>query len=138
MSGAAPYERRLLLRDRGGLLRKLWRIPWAFVLLLAALAAIGYVALYSAGGGPEPYATKHALRFGFGLVLMLSLALVDIRLIARLAWAGYALGLGLLVLVLLHGNVGKGAQRWIDIGPLQLQPSELMKIALALALAAWF
>ncbi|NOG72397.1 rod shape-determining protein RodA [Roseicella sp. DB1501] len=138
MSGAAPYERRLLLRDRGGLLRKLWRIPWSFVLLLAALASIGYVALYSAGGGPEPYATKHALRFGFGLVLMLSLALVDIRLIARLAWAGYALGLGLLVLVLLHGNVGKGAQRWIDIGPLQLQPSELMKIMLALALAAWF
>jgi rod shape determining protein RodA len=42
------------------------------------------------------------------------------------------------VLVLLHGNVGKGAQRWIDIGPLQLQPSELMKIMLVLALAAWF
>ena len=139
MSGAAPYERRLLLRDRGGgVLRKLWRIPWAFVLLLGGIAAIGYVALYSAGGGPEPYAAKHALRFGFGLVLMLCLALVDIRTIARIAWAGYALGLGLLVLVLLHGNVGKGAQRWIEIGPLQLQPSELMKIMLALALAAWF
>lgn len=133
------FERRLLTRDRGGrLLRKLWRIPWSFVLLLCALAAVGYVALYSAGGGPEPYAAKHALRFAFGLVLMLSIALVDIRLIARFAWAAYAGGLVLLVLVLLHGNVGKGAQRWIDIGPLQLQPSELMKIALVLALAAWF
>jgi rod shape determining protein RodA len=139
MSATAPFERRLLTRDRGdGLLQKFWRIPWLFVLLLSAVAAVGYVALYSAGNGPEAYAAKHALRFGFGLVLMLSIAVVDIRLIARLAWVGYALGVVLLVLVLLHGNVGKGAQRWIDIGPLQLQPSELMKIMLALGLAAWF
>ncbi len=139
MSGTAPFERRLLTRDRGdGLLQKFWRIPWLFVLLLSAVAAVGYVALYSAGNGPEAYADKHALRFGFGLVLMLSIAVVDIRLIARFAWVGYALGVLLLVLVLLHGNVGKGAQRWIDIGPLQLQPSELMKIMLALGLAAWF
>jgi len=139
MSATAPFERRLLTRDRGdGLLQKFWRIPWLFVLLLSAVAAIGYVALYSAGGGPEAYAAKHALRFGFGLVLMLSIAVVDIRLIARLAGLGYVVGVGLLVLVLLHGNVGKGAQRWIDVGPLQLQPSELMKIMLALALAAWF
>ncbi|MFC7475972.1 rod shape-determining protein RodA [Dankookia sp. GCM10030260] len=139
MSGTAPFERRLLTRDRGdGLLQKFWRIPWLFVLLLSAVAAVGYVALYSAGNGPDAYAAKHALRFGFGLVLMLSIAVVDIRLIARFAWVGYALGVLLLVLVLLHGNVGKGAQRWIDIGPLQLQPSELMKIMLALGLAAWF
>ncbi|MDB5375005.1 MAG: rod shape-determining protein RodA [Belnapia sp.] len=137
MSGA--YERRLLTRDRGtGVLQKLWQIPWSFVLLLCAVAAVGYVALYSAGGGAEPYATKHALRFGFGLVLMVSIGLVDIRVIARFAWVGYAGGIALLVLVLLHGNVGKGAQRWIDIGPLQLQPSELMKIMLVLGLAAWF
>lgn len=139
MSGTARFERRLLTRDRGdGLLQKFWRIPWLFVLLLTAVAAVGYVALYSAGNGPEAYAAKHALRFGFGLVMMLSIAMVDIRIIARFAWAGYALGVGLLVLVLLHGNIGKGAQRWIDIGPLQLQPSELMKIMLALGLAAWF
>jgi rod shape determining protein RodA len=139
MSATAPFERRLLTRDRGdGLLQKFWRIPWLFVLLLSAVAAVGYVALYSAGNGPEAYADKHALRFGFGLVLMLSVAVIDIRLIARFAWVGYAIGVGLLVLVLLHGNVGKGAQRWIDIGPLQLQPSELMKIMLALGLAAWF
>ncbi|WP_149538528.1 rod shape-determining protein RodA [Siccirubricoccus phaeus] len=137
MSGT--FERRLLTRDRGnGWLQKLWLIPWSFVLLLCAVAAVGYVALYSAGGGPEAYAAKHAIRFGFGLVLMLGIALVDIRFIARFAWLGYLGGLALLVLVLLHGNVGKGAQRWIDIGPLQLQPSELMKIMLVLALAAWF
>ena len=104
------------------------------------MAAVGYVALYSAGGGaPEPYAAKHAIRFGFGLVLMLCIALVDIRLIAKLGLARLCRrASALLVLVLLHGKVGKGAQRWIDLGPLQLQPSELMKIMLVLALAAWF
>lgn len=135
------FERRLLTRDRGEglLLERFWRIPWSFVLLLCAIAGVGYVALYSAGGGaPEPYASRHALRFAFGLVLMLSIAVVDIRLIARLAWPAYAVGVGLLVLVALHGQVGKGAQRWIDLGPLQLQPSELMKILLVLALASWF
>jgi len=134
------FERRLLTRDRGaGFLAKLWLVPWSFVLLLCAVAAVGYVALYSAGGGaPEPYASRHALRFGFGLVMMLGIALVDIRLIARLSWLGYAVGVGLLVLVALHGQVGKGAQRWIELGPIQLQPSELMKIMLVLALAHWF
>ena len=133
-------ERRLLTQDRGALvLRKLWQIPWSFVLLLCAIAAVGYVALYSAGGGaPEPYAARHAIRFGFGLVLMLCVALVDIRLIARLSWLSWLGGVALLVLVLVHGSVGKGAQRWIEIGPLQLQPSELMKIVLVMALAAWF
>lgn len=140
MMTPAIFERRLLTRDRGaGILEKLWLIPWSFVLLLCAIAAVGYVALYSAGGGsPEPYASKHALRFAFGLVMMLSIAMIDIRLIAKLSWVGYAVGVGLLVLVALHGQVGKGAQRWIEIGPIQLQPSELMKIMLVLALASWF
>ncbi|MGX9963127.1 rod shape-determining protein RodA [Roseomonas sp. F4] len=134
------FERRLLLRERGtGVLEKLWQIPWIFVLMLCAVGGVGYVALYSAGGGaPDPYAQRHAIRFGFGLVLMLSIALVDIRLIARFAWVGYAAGIGLLVMVALHGQVGGGAQRWLDLGGFQLQPSELMKILLVVALAAWF
>ncbi len=108
-------------------------------LLLCALAGVGYVALYSAAGGSaEPFAGRHVLRFGFGLVLMLGIALVDIRFIARLSWPLYGVCLGLLVLVLRIGHVGKGAQRWLELGGLQLQPSELMKIALVLALAAWF
>jgi rod shape determining protein RodA len=134
------FERRLLTESRGaGLVSKLWRVPWLFVLLLGGIAAIGYVALWIAGSGnPDAYAQKHALRFGFCLVIMLSIAFIDIRIILRFAWAGYALAFALLVLVLFHGNVGKGAQRWLDIGPVQLQPSELMKIMLALGLAAWF
>jgi rod shape determining protein RodA len=118
---------------------RILRINWLFVLLLCALAAVGYTALYSAAGGaPEPFATKHALRFGFGLVMMLGIALIDIRFIAKLSWLAYGAGVALLVLVLRMGHVGKGAQRWIELGGLQLQPSELMKLALILALAHWF
>lgn len=132
-------ERRLIRETSFGLTAKLWQISWLYVLLLCALATVGYVALYSAAGGaPEPYASRHLLRFIFGLVLMLSVALVDIRFLSRLAWPLYCVGLALLVLVARIGHVGKGAQRWIELGGLQLQPSELMKIFLVLALAAWF
>lgn len=121
-----------------GLMTKVWQISWLYVLLLCALAGVGYVALYSAGSGPEAYASKHILRFAFGLVMMLSIAMVDIRFIARFSYPIYAVSVGLLVLVLRMGHVGKGAQRWIDLGGLQLQPSELAKIGLVMALAAWF
>jgi rod shape determining protein RodA len=132
-------ERRLIRETSFGLTSKLWQISWSYVILLCVLAGVGYAALYSAGGGsPEPYASKHILRFAFGLTLMLSIALVDIRFIARFAWPAYAMGIALLLLVMRMGHVGKGAQRWIELGGTQWQPSEFMKIALVLALAAWF
>ncbi len=133
-------ERRLIRAEPSfGLTTKLFQVPWTYVLLICALAAVGYAALYSAAGGsPEPYASKQATRFAFGLVMMLGVALVDIRFIARLAWPFYAVSLGVLALVLRVGHVGKGAQRWIELGGIQLQPSELMKVALVVALASWF
>jgi rod shape determining protein RodA len=131
-------ERRLIRETSFGLTSKLWQISWIYVVLLCGLASVGYVALYSAGGGAEPYASRHIWRFAFGLTLMLGIALVDIRFIARCSWAAYALGVGLLVLVMLMGHTGKGAQRWIEFGGMQWQPSEFMKLALVLALAAWF
>jgi len=132
-------ERRLLRAEPNfGLLTKLFQINWAYVLLLCALAGAGYVALYSAGGGPEPYATRHFMRFAFGLVMALSLAMVDIRFLARFSWPFYFVALALLILTLRMGHVGKGAERWLELGPVQLQPSELMKVALCMALAAWF
>jgi rod shape determining protein RodA len=118
---------------------KIWQVNWLYVLLLCSLAGVGYAALYSAAAGAaEPYASRHVLRFATGLVLMVGIAMVDIRFIARLAWPSYFVALGLLVLVARYGHIGKGAQRWIEVGGLQLQPSELMKIALVLALASWF
>jgi rod shape determining protein RodA len=132
-------DRRLLRQTSFDLTTKVLRISWLYVLLLCALAAVGYTALYSAAGGsPEPFAARHVIRFATGLVIMVGVALVDIRFIARLAWPAYVVALGLLAAVLEIGHVGKGAQRWLDLGGLQLQPSELMKIALVLALAAWF
>ncbi len=136
MSGT---ERRLTREASFGLTAKLWQVSWLFVLMLCALAGIGYAALYSAAGGSaQPWASAHIMRFALGLLLMLGISLVDIRFILRLAWPAYAAALGLLVLVARIGHVGKGAQRWIDIGGMQWQPSELMKIALVMALAAWF
>jgi rod shape determining protein RodA len=78
------------------------------------------------------------MRFAFGLVIALAIGLVDIRIIQKLAWPAWIGCVGLLVMVLRVGHVGKGAQRWLDLGGLQIQPSELMKLALVLALASWF
>jgi len=132
-------QRRLWRQPSFDLAVKLRRMNVVLLLLICALAGVGYVALYSAAGGAqEPYASRHALRVAFGTVLMLVIASLDIRLIARAAWIAYLAGVALLVLVMHSGHTGKGAQRWIDLGGLQLQPSELMKIALVLALASWF
>ncbi|MCA7119880.1 MAG: rod shape-determining protein RodA [Acidibrevibacterium sp.] len=131
-------ERRLYRAEGFGLAAKLRAVSWLYVGLLAALAGVGYVALYSAGGGPLPFANRHALRFALGLAILIATALTDLRLIRRLAWPLYGLGIALLLAVARFGHVGKGAQRWIEIGAFQLQPSELMKIFLVLALASWF
>ena len=120
-------QRRLWREASFDLTGKILQINWLYVLLLCALAGVGYTALYSAAGGhQEPYAARHAIRYGFGLVLMLGIALIDIRFIAKMAWAAWLGCVGLLVMVTQVGHVGKGAQRWIDLGGFQLQPSELM------------
>ena len=131
-------QRRLWREASFDLTGKILQINWLYVLLLCGLAGVGYTALYSAAGGPEPYATRHILRFAAAVVMMAGIALVDIRIIARLAWPLYGVGVALLTLVLKMGHVGKGAQRWIELGGLQVQPSEFMKVALVLALASWF
>ena len=134
------HERRLIRAEPSfGLATKLWQVSWTYVALLCALACVGYVALYSAAGGAaEPYAYRHITRFGFGLAMMLCIAMVDIRFLARLSWLVYGVSVVLLVLVLRMGHVGKGAQRWLELGGLQIQPSELAKIGIVMALAAWF
>ncbi|MEK9752305.1 MAG: rod shape-determining protein RodA [Rhodospirillaceae bacterium] len=119
--------------------QKLLNIHWFFVLLVGMVACVGIAMLYSAANGNfQPWASRHAVRFGFGLAVMLTVALIDIRIWLRFAYAFYALSLLLLVLVEAMGFIGMGAQRWIDLGYFNLQPSELMKIALVLALARYF
>jgi rod shape determining protein RodA len=127
-------------RDRSfGLVRKFLRINWLFVLCVCALAGVGYAALYSAAGGaPEPYATSQLYRFLTALLLMLAIAMVDIRIIAKTSWLAYAIGILLLILVMKFGHTGLGAKRWMTIAGVQIQPSELMKLFLVLALASYF
>jgi rod shape determining protein RodA len=103
------------------------------------VASIGYAILYSAGGGSHgPWAWRHGVRFGIGLSAMLVVALIDIRFWFRWAYAIYGAALLGLIAVDLMGIVSMGAQRWIHLGLFQLQPSEVMKIGLVLALARYF
>ncbi len=118
---------------------KLFEINWGLILLVAIIACIGFAMLYSAAGGHfEPWADKQIIRFMFGLALLVAVACVDIRVWMDLAYPAYGVALLLLVATTVAGHVGGlGAQRWIELGPLQLQPSELMKISLVLALSRY-
>jgi len=121
------------------LAQKLGHVPWGLVLVLCTLAGIGCTMLYSAASGSwEPWAQDQAVRFGAGFFGMLAVALIDVRVWFRWAWAIYALAVGMLVATEVVGVVGQGAQRWIDLKVIQLQPSELTKVALVLALARYF
>ena len=118
---------------------KLLHLNWGLILLIAATSSIGFAMLYSAANGSlDPWASRQMVRFALGIALMLVAALIDIRFWLRMAYPVYGVSLLLLVAVEVAGSIGMGAQRWIDLGFIQLQPSELMKIALILALARWF
>ena len=117
---------------------KLLEINWGFLLLVTIIACAGFAMLYSiAGSSFSPWAGAQMLRFAVGLVILIVVALVDIRVWMGLAYPAYAIALLLLIAVESVGHVGLGAQRWIALGPLQIQPSEMMKITLVLALARY-
>lgn len=118
---------------------KLTQINWVFVGVLIALTGIGILILYSVGGmNWQPWAYKQLITFAACLILMLGLSLLDLRGWLWLAYPAYALSLLLLVAVAVHGSVSHGARRWLDIGPIQMQPSEFMKLAIVLALARFY
>ena len=121
------------------LIDKVQHMNWGLILIIVAIASIGFTALYSAAGGSfDPWASRQMMRFGIGFVAMFIIALVDVRLWYRLAWPAYWGGFLLLLIVEVMGHIGMGAQRWIDLGIIKLQPSELMKIAVVLVLARYF
>ncbi|PKU24628.1 rod shape-determining protein RodA [Telmatospirillum siberiense] len=126
-------------RSEMSLREKLWHVSWSFVLLVTVICSVGFLTLYSAANGNvDPWASRQIVRFLVGLVVMLAVAMVDIRFWMRWAYVLYAVALVLLIAVEIRGSVGMGAQRWIDLGFIQLQPSEIMKITLVLALARYF
>jgi rod shape determining protein RodA len=118
---------------------KLWRINWGLILVLTAIAAVGTVALYSAAGGRfDPWAARHAIRYGAALAVLLATALMPPKVWLWLAWPIYVISLLLLVAVDVAGKTGMGAQRWLVVGPMQIQPSEITKVAVILVLARYY
>lgn len=120
-------------------LAKLLAFNWAIILLTATISVIGFVMLYSVSMGRlDRWAEPQMVRFGIGMVAMLAVGMTPLTFWRGVAPFAYVVGLLLLVAVEIIGAVGMGAQRWIDIGPLRLQPSELMKVALIMVLALYY
>jgi len=119
--------------------QKIQSLNWVLIILITAVACVGFASLYSAAGGSfSPWASKQMMRFALGFVGMLIIALIDIRWWYKLSWFLFGGGMILLIIVEVMGQVGMGAQRWINLGFIQLQPSEIMKIAVVMALARYF
>ncbi len=119
--------------------RKLLHVHWPIVLLLTAVSMAGFLMLYSVSGGrPEVWMEPQVKRFVLGISAMLVVAMVPIWFWRNVAFLAYLGALALLVGVELFGETGGGAQRWINLGFMRLQPSELMKVGIVLVLAAYY
>src|SRR4030095_8653993 len=115
--------------ERDRLINKFGEIDWIFCLTLCLIAGAGAVMLFSiAGSSWEPWALPHMVRFGLFFAVMIVLSLIDLRVWFALAYPIYGVGLLLLVAVDLVGHTTMGAQRWLQLGPIQIQPSEIMKV----------
>lgn len=129
----AVYQTEMTLRQR------LWQINWSLVFLIMVIGGVGIAMLYSAGGGAmDPWASKQLWRFALGLIGMFIVAVIDIRIWLRYAYVIFGVSVAMLIAVDVIGHIGMGAQRWLRLGPLSVQPSEVMKMALVLALARYF
>ncbi len=116
-------------------------IPWGIVGIVAVIALVGLTAVYSAtytAKGPSTLFSKQLIWVAVGLMMMLLVLLADYHTVSRYAYVLYAVSIVLLLLVMVMGKTGMGAQRWLALGPVAFQPSELMKLALTLALARYF
>ncbi|GHG88440.1 rod shape-determining protein RodA [Pseudodonghicola xiamenensis] len=119
--------------------RKVLYLNWPLTLLLMSVAGVGVLMLYSvAGGSFTPWAEPQIKRFVLGLAVMFSIAMVPIWFWRNMAAVAYGLSVLLLFAVEFFGSIGMGAQRWIDLGFMRLQPSELTKITLVMMLAAYY
>lgn len=118
---------------------KIRRIEWGLVFILFVLAVLGTVLMYGASKGSwEPWAIDHITRFGVLVIMMVVVAIIDIKFWYHLAYPAFAIAFILILGVEFFGEISKGAQRWIRIGPVRMQPSEFMKISVILALARYY
>ncbi len=120
-------------------LRKVFYLNWPLILLLCSVAGVGILMLYSVAGGRfSTWAEPQSKRFLMGLTVMFVFAMIPIWLWRNLSFVAYGASILLLLLVEFFGSVGMGAQRWIDLGFMRLQPSELTKITVVMMLAAYY
>ncbi|MCA0871878.1 rod shape-determining protein RodA [Seohaeicola saemankumensis] len=119
--------------------RKILYLNWPLTLLLISVAGVGFLMLYSvAGGSFTPWAEPQIKRFALGMAVMLCVAMVPIWFWRNMAAVAYGASIILLISVEFFGSVGMGAQRWIDLGFMRLQPSEVTKITMVMLLAAYY
>lgn len=118
---------------------RFFHISWFYIFLICMVAATGFVVLYAAANGSwTPWASKQFVRFWVGMAVLLCVAMMNLRLWLKYAYAFYAVVLAMLFYVEFGGHDAMGATRWINLGFILIQPSELMKIALVLALSRYF
>ncbi len=115
------------------------QLNWLLISLVLVLATIGFLMLYSAGGGSfRPWLIRQLLFFAIFFPIMIAIAIVDIKIWFKSAYIAYAIALILVIIVDIAGHNALGATRWFRIGPLTIQPSEIMKVCMVLALARYF
>ncbi len=121
------------------ILTRLADLNWIIMICTLSLCFIGIMMQYSAAGGAmEPWAKPHLIRFCMGLVLLLAISIIPLQFYVRMAYPIYGVCMAMLIFVEVAGYIGMGAQRWINLGFIQIQPSEFMKLALIVALARYF
>lgn len=122
--------------------RLIENFDWGFLAIIGAISAAGLIILYSAvtagydGAGFHLLFKKQMVWMGAGFVIMMASLVIDFRELDKLNLFIYAICVGFLITTYLFGEVGGGSQRWLMIGPVRMQPSELMKISLIISLAA--
>ena len=119
--------------------RKILALNWPIIFLLTTISGFGFVMLYSVSGGSlERWAEPQMGRYFIGMTSLFIVAMVPIWFWRNMSFLVYSIAFLLLVAVEFFGISGMGAQRWVDLGFMRLQPSEMMKIALVLVLAAYY
>ena len=114
-------------------------LPWRVLFLVIAIGGFGLVVLYSAAGGHmKPWAASQGIKFAVFLAMALMMSRVPVAVWRDAAWPAFAIITVMLVAVELLGAVSGGSRRWLDTGIIRLQPSELMKLTIVLALAKFY
>lgn len=134
-----PLFKSSFFSDDSTFLGKFKQLAWGQIFLICIYATIGFLCLYSAAAGNiDPWASRQIIRFSFALGLLVAIAMIDIKWLFFIAYPFHAIVIILLLMVDIFGHVGMGAQRWLDLGVMKIQPSELAKISTILCLARFY